>query len=151
MQVCKCGCGEILTGNPKKKFFSPKCKKNYENSLRGMGKLEEKVKGALKIQGDIDWPGTLEVLTQDAFSELSDFKGKLDQINKLLNKNKNSLFSKDQYGQIVESVLSKMKLKYSEQFLKFYLEFLKVSRLKRPEPAPKEVNPEVKSKERFFG
>lgn len=102
-------CSHEFTGNPKKKYCSAKCKKTFENSLRGAPKSKPAKPKSRKYQAPPEpinrpqglnpiaaayWDkiaptlikrGHLNILSEDAFAELCDLHSRLTDINKIIN------------------------------------------------------------------
>jgi phage terminase small subunit len=108
--IVKCkGCPIKFESNGKKKFHSPKCKKNYENSQRSAPKKKEKKQGKVnpqvslmkiicpqylneiaaaywdKVAPTVIARGHLNVLSEDTFAELCDLYSRLQDINTMIN------------------------------------------------------------------
>jgi len=149
IKECK-WCRKPFEGNAKKVYCGPKCKKNYENSLRNAPKQP----GALKQPtGTIQRPrwlnetaaaywekvaptvmerGHLNILSEDAFAELCDLHSRLLDINQAIDKGNRSLLQIDdkwdnkagiEYQSFKESALSDLKRKYSKLYLEYSNKF----------------------------
>lgn len=95
--------------------------------------------------------GHLNVLSADAFAELCDLYSKLDEINDTINNNRNSLFQKNEKGEIKESVLSDLKRKYGKQLLDYCKVFYLTPLSNRGDFGLDENKPKIENdKSRFF-
>jgi len=104
IKACKF-CGRKFQGTAKKKYCSPRCKKNYENSLRSAPDLQNEsaalwdpsetlcrppgLNGTAaafwdKVAPTVISRGHLNVLSEDAFAELCDLYSRLKDINKAI-------------------------------------------------------------------
>ena len=110
IKACKY-CGRKFNGTPKKKYCSPRCKKNFENSLRSAPELRNDT-GTLwdpseticrppglnstaaefweKVAPTVITRGHLNVLSEDAFAELCDLYSRLREINGAIDQAKRS-------------------------------------------------------------
>jgi P27 family predicted phage terminase small subunit len=140
-------CGGLFEGNAKKKYCSPKCKKNYENSKRGMDKAQpppnnhRQQVSTLKRPSWLDetaaayWDkvapmlverGHLNILSEDAFAELCDLHSRLIDINRAINASESDrtlLQIDDKTQSLKESGLSDIKRKYSARFMDYCKQF----------------------------
>ena len=140
-------CGEPFEGNAKKKYCSPKCKKNHENSKRGLSKAQtgsdspplpistlkspswlDKTAAAYwrKVAPTVAGRGHLNVLSEDAFAELCDLHSRLIDINKAINASESDrtlLQIDDKTQSLKESGLSDIKRKYSARFMDYCKQF----------------------------
>lgn len=100
-------CGRKFSGNGKRKYCSPRCKKNFENSLRRSPELKGEqgtfwdpseticrptrlndVAAAFwdKLSPTLLSMGLLNVLSEDTFAELCDLYSRLIDINRAIDK-----------------------------------------------------------------
>ena len=98
-------CGRQFDGNGKRRYCSPRCKKQYENSLRGAPDLRgeqgalwqpsEMISKPLRLKGTAAeyWDrvaptlitrGHLNVLSEDSFAELCDLYARLNELNQAI-------------------------------------------------------------------
>lgn len=107
-------CAQWFEGTAKKKYCSPRCKKNYENSLRSApdkkgdghrGRSTKQISPIIKpktlsetasaiwdkIAPTVIARGHLNVLSSDAFAELCDLCARLADVNRMINERNRSL------------------------------------------------------------
>ena len=104
IKACKY-CGRKFKGTPKKKYCGPRCKKNYENSLRNAPEIRNETAPLWdpseticrpagmnrtaaefweKVAPTVISRGHLNVLSEDAFAELCDLYSRLRDINQAI-------------------------------------------------------------------
>ena len=148
--IKKCpGCKEKKEMRSNQKYCNAKCKKTFENSLRSAPKPGNGNGGFQQVPGTVKRPqhlnetaagywdrvapvvisrGHLNVLSEDAFSELCDIHSRLTDINKAIDETNRSLLQVDdkwdnkagvETSSFKESALSDLKRKYSRSFLDY--------------------------------
>jgi len=164
-------CKGKFEGSARRRYCSPRCKKNFENSLRssrkagrGSDSLEiplvtrrprrlNEMAAAFwdKVSPTVISRGHLNVLCEDAFAELCDLHSRLVDINRAID---NERAPKDEGKSLIhegnESAFSDLKRKYSKQFLDYCKEFYLTPRVNRGNFGLKENENGQEEKDELF-